>query len=61
MEILKWIKSNEYENASCQNFWNAHKKVLRGKFIAIYAYKDLPWWLSGKESTCQCRRLRFNP
>ena len=21
----------------------------------------LPWWLSGKESTCQCRRHRFNP
>ena len=21
----------------------------------------LSWWLSGKESTCQCRRGRFNP
>ena len=21
----------------------------------------LPWWLSGKESTCQCRRCRFTP
>ena len=21
----------------------------------------LPWWLSGKESTCQCRRCRFDP
>ena len=21
----------------------------------------LPWWLSGKEPTCQCRRHRFNP
>ena len=21
----------------------------------------LPWWLSGKESACQCRRPRFNP
>ena len=21
----------------------------------------LPWWLSGKNSTCQCRRHRFNP
>ena len=21
----------------------------------------LPWWLSGKESSCQCRRQRFNP
>ena len=21
----------------------------------------LPWWLSCKESTCQCRRFRFDP
>ena len=21
----------------------------------------LPWWLSGKESTCHCRRCRFSP
>ena len=21
----------------------------------------LPWWLSGKESACQCRTCRFNP
>ena len=21
----------------------------------------LPWWLSGKESACQCRRCRFDP
>ena len=21
----------------------------------------LPWWLSGKESACQCRRHEFNP
>ena len=21
----------------------------------------LPWWLSGKESTCQCRRHGFDP
>ena len=25
-------------------------------------HKDgLPWWLSGKESACQCRRCKFNP
>jgi len=21
----------------------------------------LPWWLSGKETVCQCRRYGFNP
>ena len=24
-------------------------------------FRGLPRWLSGKESTCQCRRRRFNP
>ena len=23
--------------------------------------KRLPWWLSGKEFTCQCRKYGFNP
>ena len=22
---------------------------------------ELPWWLSGKESACQCRRCGFDP
>ena len=25
------------------------------------ANEGLPWWLSGKESVCQCRRHGFNP
>ena len=27
----------------------------------VYMHRGLPWWLSGKESTCQCRRHGFNP
>ena len=27
----------------------------------ISIYHGLPWWLSGKASTCQCRRSRFDP
>ena len=23
--------------------------------------KGLPWWLSGKESACECRRHEFDP
>ena len=33
------------------NIWNHSHNHLRG----------LPRWLSGEESTCQYRRLRFNP
>ena len=28
------------------------------KWNVICAYNGLPWWLSGKESACHCRRLR---
>ena len=31
------------------------------EYINIYRYILLPWWLSNKESACQCRRCRFNP
>ena len=27
----------------------------------VSAIYGLPWWLSGKEPTCQCRRRRFHP
>ena len=27
----------------------------------LYEVPGLPWWLSGKEAACQCRRLAFNP
>ena len=27
----------------------------------IHRSRGLPWWLSGKEPTCQCRRRGFDP
>ena len=32
-----------------------------GKKMSRVHCRLLPWWLSGKESTCQCKRCRFNP
>ena len=34
--------------------------VILGK-KKYWIYKGLLWWLSGKESTCQCRRHEFSP
>ena len=34
-EILKYIETNDNENMTTQNLWDAAKAVLRGKFIAI--------------------------
>ena len=30
-------------------------------FGGTYTQIGLFWWLSGKKSACQCRRLRFDP
>ena len=29
--------------------------------MGVYWHNGLPWWLSGKESAYQCRRLGFDP
>ena len=47
-----------------------HSKAAEGLGLEAAAWRKrdvkkrqtgLPWWLSGKESTCQCRRHRFDP
>ena len=37
-EIKKYMESNENENMTFQNLWDAAKVVLRGNFIAIQGY-----------------------
>ena len=37
-EIIKYLETNENENITYQNLWDAAEVVLRGKFIAIKAY-----------------------
>ena len=34
-EIRKFLETNDNENMTMQNLWDATKAVLRGKFIAI--------------------------
>ena len=29
--------------------------------LTEFSSRELPWWLSGKESACQWKRHRFNP
>ena len=38
MEIKKFLETNDNENMTSQNLWDATKAVLRGKFIAIQSY-----------------------
>ena len=37
-EIKKFLETNDYENTTIQNLWDAVKAVLRGKFIEIQSY-----------------------
>ena len=37
-EIKKYLETNDNENTTIQNLWDARKAVLRGKVIAIQAY-----------------------
>ena len=37
-EIKKYLETNNNENTTIQDLWDAAKAVLRGKFIAIQAY-----------------------
>ena len=37
-EIKKYLETNDNENTTIQNLWNAAKAVLRGKFIVIQAF-----------------------
>ena len=37
-EIRKFLETNDNENMTTQNLWNAAKAVLKGKFIAIQSY-----------------------
>ena len=37
-EIQKFLETNDNENTTTQNLWDAAKEVLRGKFIAIQSY-----------------------
>ena len=36
-------------------------RIWEDCYIALSPSQGLPWWLSDKESICQCRRLRFDP
>ena len=39
-EIKKYWETNDNENRTIQNLWDAAKAVLRAKFIAIQAYLE---------------------
>ena len=60
-ELLYWQEvlriSSENEKVP-----QIHSQKIKTSLILKKQQKSkLPWWLSGKESACPCRRLRFDP
>ena len=39
-EIKKFLETNDNENMTTQNLWDAAKAVLKGKFTAIQSYLE---------------------
>ena len=37
-EIKKYLETNDNEDTTSQNLWDASNVVLRGKFTAIHAF-----------------------
>ena len=48
----KYVETNDNENTTTQNLWDAAKAVLRGKFIAIQSYLK-------KQETSQVNNLNL--
>ena len=42
-----------YRGEHVTQFWPRHEKSIK-------RFSRLPWWLSGEEFTCQCRRHEFD-
>ena len=52
-EIKKYLETNDNENTTTQNLWDAAKAVLRGKCIAIQSYLK-------KQETSQINNLTLH-
>ena len=52
-EIKKYLETNDNENRTTSNLWDAAKVVLRGKLIAIQSYLK-------KQETTQINKLTLH-
>ena len=57
-----------YSPWGCKESYSVYDRVTKHTLIPsslisvkTYLIIGLPWWLSGEESICQCRRRRFDP
>ena len=59
--ILAWRIPQTEEPGGLQSMGSQRVRHDGATSLHFSSPPELPWWLSGKESTCQCRRCGFNP
>ena len=57
-EIKKYLETNDKEDTTTQNLWDAAKAVLRGKFVAIQAFLKKRRKISNKQLNLPPKRIR---
>ena len=63
-EFKTWTKSVDQlaiETFLYKSFFLVREVLLWDQFRQEKKFLGLPWWLSGKEFVCQCRRHGFSP
>ena len=59
---MRILKSQHFsQTISGLPFSTLSKFGLCKNLSVLKLFLGLPWWLSGKESTCQCKRYGFDP
>ena len=59
MELARDLSSTG--SLSLENYFDPQKRKNTTQTLKLILTYELPWWLRGKESACQCRRHRFDP
>ena len=56
-DLFAWLSAyNEYSETG-----TGDRHCLSPAWFHQESWTGLPCWLTGKESTCQCKRQRFDP
>ena len=61
IKILDLLDNIEKNKRNGRFFYELETIALSLPRVSKTGFVGLPWWLSGKESACQCRRHRFDP
>ena len=59
--VLEWVSSVQFSPSVMYDSFNCSCLELNLQYLQDVTALGLPWWLSSKESTCEYRRLGFDP